>query len=559
MRLSFPRIGRRAAVAGTAAALCALAPLATPPADAQDAVANPCAYGPIDLGTYGFDDYAAPAVLESRDGVLETTLTVGYNESTIAGCPVDLRNYNGGLVGPTLRVQPGDVMRITLSNTLPPNPGDAPADHNIPHDFNTTNLHTHGLHVSPRDNSDNVLLEIEPGVDFDYEIAIPDDHPPGSFWYHAHFHGSTALQVSSGMAGALIIEGGLDDVPQIADAADQVMVFQQIAYDEAGVIESYDHFGPGNWVADQRQTLINGQVAPTIEMRPGEVQRWRMIHAGVREALNPTLRLVGGGIAVADLNELEGPELTALPIAAPLHEIAVDGLALGRIDSWQEVELLPGYRSDVLVKAPMVDQPLTLLLTDGDLSTDDSLLGVAEPERVLARIQVRGEPMDMPLPTEAELAPLLPHPPITDDELDGAPQSVHFDIASMACPVVGEPCVPCEEVPGAECKTRFMINEQPYNMVNVRELQLGTASEWTLSSGTGSHPFHIHVNPFQTTRTGPDGEPQTVWRDTLFVRSDEPAVTIRSRYERYTGKFVLHCHILDHEDQGMMQIVEIVE
>src|SRR5207302_507082 len=92
---------------------------------------------------------------------------------------------------------------------LPPDPQcvTPPANIDEPHCFNGTNLHAHGLWVSPTGNSDNVLISINPQVSFDYQYDIPPDHPSGTFWYHSHRHGSTALQVSSGMAGALIVRG----------------------------------------------------------------------------------------------------------------------------------------------------------------------------------------------------------------------------------------------------------------------------------------------------------------------------------------------------------------
>jgi FtsP/CotA-like multicopper oxidase with cupredoxin domain len=547
------RLGVLAAGCVVAAALTATGPHAR-----AESSANPCAYEPIDIDTYGGAAFQNPPVIRSRNGVLRTTLNLDYADNEIAGCPVRLRNYNGALVGPTFRVKPGDTMVVTIENDLPPEPGPMPDDPNIPHNFNTTNLHTHGLHVSPAGNSDNVLLAVKPGQTWITEIKIPADHPPGTFWYHAHVHGSTALQVSSGMAGALIIEGGLDDVPAIAAAADQTFVFQQITYDENGALENYAKLGFGDWATTHRHTLINAQVVPTIRMRPGEVQRWRFIHAGIRETIMPVLRTTGRAPdTIASLKGFSSDELGQLERVARLHEVAVDGLALGRIDSWDAVELQPGYRSDVLVKAPNVREPTLLLLTDGVVGPAESLLGGEEPERILARVVVAGAPADMPLPSDADVAGLAPHAPITDDELTGAPQTVEFNIADRICPPEQD-CVPCEE--GEEgCKTRFMINEQPFSLDNVRELKLNTASEWTLSSKRASHPFHIHVNPFQVTRVGPDGQDQIVWRDTLFVREGpDEAIKIRSRYTRYIGKFVLHCHILDHEDQGMMQVVEIV-
>jgi FtsP/CotA-like multicopper oxidase with cupredoxin domain len=541
-----------------ATVLAAVGPQAR--ADGHD---DPCAYKPIDIDKYGGAAFRNPPVIRSENGVLRATLNLDYAENTIAGCPVRLRNYNGALVGPTFRVKPGDTLVVTIENDLPPEPGPMPDDPNIPHNFNTTNLHTHGLHVSPAGNSDNVLLAVKPGQTWITEIKIPADHPPGTFWYHAHVHGSTALQVSSGMAGALIIEGGLDDVPAIAAAADRAFVFQQIAYDEAGVIESYEPLDFGKWDAMHRHTTVNGQVVPTIRVRPGAVERWRFIHAGIQETIQPMLRDTGDAPGDRPLSAYTHDVIAKMPGAAPLHEVAVDGLALGRIDSWTGDEavygitLQPGYRSDVLVKAPTFDQPRLLLLTDSQAAKSERLRdGQSDNNEILALVVVAGAADDMPLPPEAAVAELAPHAPITDAELTGKPQKVEFNVAQRVCPP-GRECRTCEKgEPG--CKDRFMINDRQFSLDNVRQLKLNTASEWTLSSLKFCHPFHIHVNPFQVTRVGPDGADQIVWRDVLFVHEKADPVKIRSRYTRYIGKFVIHCHILDHEDQGMMQVVEIV-
>lgn len=128
--------------------------------------------------------------------------------------PLYLRSYGGCKEGPLITVSPGDELRVHLINNLPvddptclENP---PAGLNMPTGvgcFNTINLHTHGLHVSPTGNSDNVLLNIAPQTKLEYEFNIPNDHPAGTFWYHAHRHGSTAVQVSSGSAGILVVRG----------------------------------------------------------------------------------------------------------------------------------------------------------------------------------------------------------------------------------------------------------------------------------------------------------------------------------------------------------------
>lgn len=529
--------------------------IAKPEATEQVTKAKPgCEYKDINLKKYGLQPFQNPEVISSKNGALVTTLSVEYANHNIGGCDTHLRTYNGNMVGPTLRLKPGDTLRVKLQNNMPPCDPKYPdrCGHgkdnvmNTPGNFNVTNLHTHGFHVSPAGNSDNVLLQIKPGVEFDYEIKVPPNHPSGTFWYHAHVHGSTALQVSSGMAGALIVEGGLDDAPRIKDLEEKVFVFQQVAYDCNGVIESYESecadgigaFGPGEWEKMKRQILINGEITPTITMRPGEIQRWRFIHAGVRETI------------MARVEDTRGYA------QEKLHEIAVDGLATGRLDSWAKVELQPGYRSDVLFRAPKKAGEYWLM--DTETAASLSLHGITEPAKKLARIVVAGNPATMDLPKPEELAQLKAMKDFTAQEIAKLPETkepMMFYLGDRN----DIPTTPCGEFKkGKGSDIIFSVNGKPFGEAPPRELTLNTAEKWTLCTrGLASgHPFHIHVNPFQLARLGPDGKLQNVWRDTLLVR-DSRNEEIYTRYEDYIGEFVLHCHILDHEDQGMMELVKI--
>lgn len=255
--------------------------------------------------------------------------------------PVKLRSYNGCLTGPVVEVLPGQTVRWTLNNKLgETNNGPCPgATHTQPNCFNSTNLHTHGLHVSPAGNGDNVFINLPPGNAFQYEHNIPADHPAGTFWYHAHRHGSTAIQVSSSMAGALIVRGRrtiqhkragralVADIDTILRARggrplqERILVFQQIAYgcfdpanptaqpstrpggnswncpkDFIGEVRGYGQLnGPRIWDTSGRFTSINGEVLPRLGRDPatgvgepviaGDIMRWRMVHGGVRDAV----------------------------------------------------------------------------------------------------------------------------------------------------------------------------------------------------------------------------------------------------------------------------------
>jgi FtsP/CotA-like multicopper oxidase with cupredoxin domain len=191
---------------------------------------------------------------EEVDGrIVKVTLKEMYADSTIFNPakddpwpghmdPLHLRSYGGCKQGPLIAVSPGDTLRVNLINDLPVDDpsclANPPVGLSMPPGvgcFNTINLHTHGLHVSPTGNSDNVLLNIAPQTEFPYEYYIPEDHPAGTFWYHAHRHGSTAVQVSSGAAGILVIRGNREYKPPTKDNPHPMADIDTILHDEKDV------------------------------------------------------------------------------------------------------------------------------------------------------------------------------------------------------------------------------------------------------------------------------------------------------------------------------------
>lgn len=467
--------------------------------------------------------FAEPEERRSVDRVLETRLEVGYATNMLDGREVTLRSYEGGLTGPTLRLRAGDTLRVRLDNTLPAVASDhahgaadaasgahGAAHANLPHGFNNTNLHTHGLHVSPSGNSDNVLLNIGPGESFDYEFRIPEDHPPGTYWYHPHLHGSVALQVASGMAGALIIEGALDAVPEIAAARDRVMVFQTTAVDDTGRLEDFATLF--DMQAETDRHFVNGLNRPVIEMRPGEVQRWRLIHAGYEQFM---------------------------PIAVDGHQlvqIEMDGNAFEAPRTVDGVLLAPGNRTSVMIRA---GAPGDYLVRRSAFQQGSADL----PEEDLLILRVRGAPMDMALPSgPLPQSPLLA--PIADDEITGR-RTLTLEVAT---------------VEGQYQDLLFEIDGRGFDHDRIdQRVRLGAVEEWTFVNRTGfPHPMHIHVNPFQVIAVNGAPVDDRMWLDTAIVPANG-SLTMRTRFQTYTGTFVLHCHILPHEDLGMMQIVSIEE
>jgi FtsP/CotA-like multicopper oxidase with cupredoxin domain len=337
--------------------------------------------------------FPQPQVRRSRHGVLRTTLhaCISTNEMLDENAqPPEIVEFHpptfeGTIPGPTLEVEPGDRLSILLVNDLPPNPT-GERDNAFPHDENTLNLHTHGLTVSPLGISDNIFREMKPGTANQIEIDIPKDHPSGTYWYHVHKHGSVTYQFNGGMAGFLIVKGGagtLDTVPEVAAAKDIPMAFQVVrSLNDGSVVfvhEQAQQFGTfpfpndptpptpeqqGLWSTyglDGGPTLApdgnftgppsrfsyttNGVANPTLHMRPGEVQRWRL--------LNGTN---GDNLQLVLVSNVEGQE------GIGLNVVAMDAITVPktyRLEPGDPLVMGPGQRYDVMVKA---GKPGTYLL-----------------------------------------------------------------------------------------------------------------------------------------------------------------------------------------------------
>jgi FtsP/CotA-like multicopper oxidase with cupredoxin domain len=461
-----------------------------------------------------------PEVRRSSNGVLETTLRMRYAWKDIGGYRLYMRTYEGTIPGPTLRVKPGDTLRIKLVNDLPPNRDPTPANHSVPHNFNTTNFHSHGLHVSPDGIADNVMRTMEPGGSYDIEIAIPADHVPGTNWYHPHHHGSADVQLASGCVGALIIEGDFAGVPEITAARERTLVMTEPVFDAFGTIEDFATIFPEG---SQRFLAINGVREPTITMRPGEVQRWRVVHAGWQDDIFVEL-------AGHTLNPIarDGIALSRMGLSIPRH---LEGTA----GNPNAVLFAPGQRVDLLVKA---GAPGTYALQAIPYNQ-----GYQSPTGPLARVIVEGDPLPMNLP--AKLPP-LPEKLIGDEELTGR-RTLTFSASLPEAPDSGH-----------WREYHFMIDDKRFDPNRVdQRVRLGAVEEWTIVNAHGhDHVFHIHINDMLVTKVNGQSLDEPIWVDTAILPRNG-SITFRSRFVDYTGKYMLHCHMMNHEELGMMQVVEV--
>nr|WSW64734.1 multicopper oxidase family protein [Streptomyces sp. NBC_00995]WSW71219.1 multicopper oxidase family protein [Streptomyces sp. NBC_00995] len=444
------------------------------------------------------------------------------------------RAYNGGLPGPTLRVRAGDTLLLTHVNGLPPNPAQVvrggPSRHGsgMGHRPNSFNLHAHGMHVSPAGPADNVLREFaprtgpgEPEPRYRTVLHVPPGHPAGTYLYHPHLHGSTAEQMA----------GDIDEVPEVAAAADVVVCVNELKL-RSGRVPPFD---AGAWMTGVPSVFtVNGAVNPVLSLRPGEVQRWRLVGATAFTAL--TLHLTG-----------PAGRLT-------MHRIAQDGITLPAPVPAQAVELVMGNRVDVLVKGGAPGRY--------ELRAD----GVPHP---LLSVEVSGPALDPPMALPRALPPGRPF--LDEREVTGPDREVLFHVDPGVFPlpfpdafrVLGTQATPPAH-PGGDLRLDPAYGLYDPGYVN-HVLPLGRTERWTVRTGETSprfnHPFHLHTNPFLVTHRDGIRLEQPVWHDTVGLAGGTPgqSVTFLVRYEDFTGRAIAHCHQLHHEDLGMMQSVEYIQ
>ncbi len=454
--------------------------------------------------------FPEPPVLRSQGGLLQTELTCINASNEAAGRSVYTCTYNGMIPGPTLRLKQGDRLDVKLNNQLPPSSYPAPANINLPpQDPSVTNLHTHGFHVTPKDPGDNVLLTLAAGASHDYSYLLPDDHPAGTYWYHPHNHGSVSVQMFGGMSGAIIIEGEVDQVPEIAAARDILMVQQALRVNDEGVIPPEDF---ATFFNDTTQIpLINGLSNPVLEAVPGEVLRIRFLNAGVDAFI---------------LLELEGHAL---------YQIAFDGNTFPAPVEQSTIYLGNANRADFMIRA---GAPGTYAFQS--LSHDQGF-GPTVPFTMATLRVLDRAPVEMALPTSLPVSPALAF--IPPDEVTNTRQ-LTFEVM---------PPQPDFPIAG------FNIDGQKFDPDRIDQLvELGAVEEWTVFNTTPfEHPFHIHVNPFLVVAQNGVPLDTPVWHDTIILPA-MGSITFRTRFSDFDGIYVLHCHILTHECVGMMQTVSVV-
>lgn len=447
------------------------------------------------------ETFRNPPELKGANDQLRAAIQVKTGPVQVAGQTVLTTAYNGMYTPPVLRLNPGDTLFLDVSNTS--------AD--------PTNVHFHGLNVSPRINpdatvSDSIFVSIDPASALSYRVAIPASHNPGLYGYHTHMHTYAERQVMGGMSGGLIIEGILDPLPQLQGLVERILLLKDIRVTPQGTL-------PDDINASAPSTrMVKGEVNPTISIQPNETRFFHIANIG--SDLYYRLRLDGH----------------------VFYELARDGNRATRVTARNEIVLPPSSRSELLIQAaPAGIYPLRAAAFNtgpqGDSYGATTLATLVSQGLPVAPIAL---PTTLPAAEDFRTLPIARRRTITFSEsADGNT----FFIDSGNGPKQFNP-----------------------NVVDSATVS-GTVEEWTILNATQElHTFHIHQTDFQVVAINGVPQPFLGHQDNVNVpyqgqESPSPGevkIIIDFRNPIIQGKFVYHCHILEHEDKGMMAVAEVV-
>lgn len=432
-----------------------------------------------------------PADALNPTGYYSGTMEIGEETFNINGYTLTTRAYGQSgqaktIPAPTMRMIPGQKYVLRFHNTLPYEPLNTAE--NVFKDPNVSNLHTHGLHISGMSPGDDVMRSFEGqrGGDFVYEI--PAGHMGGTFWYHAHHHGSTYLQVAGGAFGLLVVDDSKDGIP--ANVAAMTERQFAVAYLDPGVAGTggdtlMSGTLPSGWT-------VNGKLNGNICMPTNEWQHWRILLAD-RNSSEKTLAVSSGC------------EVKLLARDGVWRTVAPKNLASGAIN------LTGASRADLAVRC-----------------TADATIKVGNA--TVAKIYASGE------------GNAAPHPYAEDGFSTWSAKRPQYlrDLRNVAAVYTETITMGARTINGAKFN-----HDAPTFTLNADAVQ-----SWNIN-GAAQHPFHLHTYHMQTNGCGSsyeDGEYYDTVAASCNVRFDLNAATSTV----YSGHTVMHCHILDHEDQGAM-------
>jgi suppressor of ftsI len=426
--------------------------------------------------------------------------------------------FNGATVPPVIRAAPGDVLNITYSNDLPTKSLETCAVNPC---MNMTNLHFHGLTVSPNTPQDDVLgMLAKPGETLHYSVKIPRDHVPGLFWYHTHPHGESDRQVLDGMSGAIVIEGVERYAPQVARLRERVLVVRGRSLEndpradelrrQVGVVAK--RCG-GEKEAAEEVFTVNGALRPQIEIAPNERQFWRIVNASPDRYLD--LKLDGQTFEIVALD--------GMPVA--YHE------PKNPTRSANHLLVAPAGRLEAIVTGPPAGAHSALRTVCVNTGPD----GDPNPGMVLADV----------------VQPGSYQPPQHARALDHRrPRYKPKNVEAL------KKAAPEFTVTFTEDKNGFYINGRKFeaDASPMTTARAGTYQHWRIVNKSAElHPFHIHQVHFLAYAQNGVPLENPAWLDTVNVPDNGTVdVILDLTNPVIKGMSVFHCHLLNHEDKGMM-------
>jgi suppressor of ftsI len=428
--------------------------------------------------------------------------------------------YQDRNIPPVIRGRPGSVLNVGYKNELATPSREDCVGHPC---MQMTNLHFHGLHVSPNAPQDDVLdMMASPGETLHYSVQIPPQQAPGLYWYHTHSHGESYVQDLDGMSGAIVIEGIERYVPEVRNMRERILVLRDLVLptdtaEQKRVMESVSMQTTQCGTAPEkpeRAFTVNGILRPRIDIAPGERQFWRVVNASPDRYADLEL----------DAGSFEVVALDGMPLA--YHDPAV------RKRSMSHVLVPPGGRVEAIVTGPPADSHPALRTRCVDTGQD----GDSNPAMVLADI-VPAKPPTL----KARLA------------LGGSPVYATFPPETLKRVEVSEPQF---AVNFTEDKQGFYINGQKFEMNAgpMLTVDVGSLQHWRVLNPTREvHPFHIHQVHFLVYAVDNRPVKDPVWLDTVNVSYGGSVDLVMDFTDPIIrGMSVFHCHLLSHEDKGMM-------
>jgi FtsP/CotA-like multicopper oxidase with cupredoxin domain len=482
---------------------------------------------------------AEPLDLYSSGGTLTVNLT--YNTDTdSAGRTTYCFTMPNGTESPTLHVTPGDQVTVNLTNALPPASTemtvDNPCGPSAAMNTSSVNIHYHGANISPACGQDEVIHTlVNSGQSFTYTLAIPTDEPPGLYWYHPHVHMNAEPGVLGGGTGAIVVEGIQNLQPIVAGLPTSVLVVRDTTLAATG--------GAGTPAKDLSLNYVAidspSETPAVIQMQPSQQQFWRVLNASADTPID--VQLVYDGVA----QSLTVIGLDGVPTGSQ------DGGGQGTPVTETDILIPPAGRAEFVMTGPSASVSNANFIT---LPVDMGTAGASVPQRTLANIQVS---------TSA------PTPPVLQAEMVKAGPQRFAGLAAMATTPNAT-----RSLYFSESASQFFITVQgatptlfdPNNPPSIVTTQ-GSVEQWTVTNqATEVHDFHIHQIHFLLMDENGVAVPASSqqYLDTVQIPAwsgtgPYPSVTLLMDFRGLdVGDFVYHCHILSHEDQGMMAIIRVI-